>query len=1083
MMHIRTVSVELLRAGPRHNQLLSPLTLYLGVCGDAPAGRVTLPYEHRDMEQRLADLNYRVVAEGDPLRRETTLDRTGDEIAGILSSIPGLAGALNSETERTDTLTQLRIVLSASELAMLPFEVSKVLDGAGSSGTWMALQSRSPVCITRHIRSTSAEGMRWPSDPRILFVAGPETPADAHREVLERALAPYRNSSDSVAERLVVVKQATLAGIVDAVERAGRQGKAFSHVHVLAHGDEISVGDRYSAIGVALHDRVVSGKDLATALTSMTDAGVGRPAVVTLATCNSAEVRDVRTPDASVAHDLHDQGIPLVVASQFPLSIEGSLPFVERFYQGQLRGEHPLLSLYHVRLLLRSRMAQDTHDWASVVVYEAFPSDLRDQLEELRYWQARRAQDGALARAEAFVTKEEGSDDSRATHAGVGQASAPAETLETQYALRVGDASDTGECLPKDGPFALECGGLRAAGYKRLAQVALRVAVLPSTGESWRRQLLDEFLRRIDQSRTEYWRVTKAFLGPTSELTRRKANLHWFLGQVLSLDVVRGRTLDPDFWTTAHLAARIDTDSANEIERAWACVSLSELALMRLAQEALPASERAALAEQALAQAGRVVELLGRGSEHVMTTSRQFERYVTLWGNPALAPVFEAIGIPPRPHWHEEHGLVPTARRIVESLRGVAPATGYAPSGNGGGKRAVAPVATRAAVTPPVKPPRGSSAQSPRLSGTRTASARVFNIELLPARNGDCLWIEYGNAAKPARMLVDCGSDAVADMIAPRLSGNASPVELFVLTHIDADHIGGVAKLFADRSLDDRYRDIWFNGWQQVNRFLGVRQGEQFSAILGDSKRHLPWNRSLRNGNEHPPAPVVIADGQRLPTFDLADGMRITLLSPRPSELERLGRLWKEALLELAPRSGMLGRRRPLPAITDFSKFDVEALARAPTKKDPSAPNGSSIAFLAEYEGHTILLTGDAHADVLVESIRQLQRERGVEGSRLKLDAIKLAHHGSAQATTLALLDQVECPRYLVSSNGDIFGHPDREAIARVIVHGGERPTLCFNYRSALNALWEERTLRDRYRYDTVYPGEGQAGIRVRIAD
>jgi hypothetical protein len=52
MMNIRTVTVELFRAAPRHNQLLSPLTQYLGVCGDAPAGRVTLPYEHRDMEQR-----------------------------------------------------------------------------------------------------------------------------------------------------------------------------------------------------------------------------------------------------------------------------------------------------------------------------------------------------------------------------------------------------------------------------------------------------------------------------------------------------------------------------------------------------------------------------------------------------------------------------------------------------------------------------------------------------------------------------------------------------------------------------------------------------------------------------------------------------------------------------------------------------------------------------------------------------------------------------------------------------------------------------------------------------------------------
>ena len=390
---------------------------------------------------------------------------------------------------------------------------------------------------------------------------------------------------------------------------------------------------------------------------------------------------------------------------------------------------------------------------------------------------------------------------------------------EATYALRVGDAGDTGEHLPKEGPFALECGGLRAAGYKRLAQVALRMAVLPSIGESWRRRLLDDFLRQIDQSRAEYWRVTKAFLAPTSELSRRKANLHWFLGQVLSLDVVLGRTLDPDFWTAAHLAARIDSDSANELERAWACVGLSELALMYLADEALPVSERAAVAAQALAEAARIVELLGRGSEQVMTTSRQFERYVTLWGNPDLAPVFEALGIPPRPHWHDEHGLVPTARRIVEFLRGVAPAPLRPQGGNGSGQRGVTTAATKPAVVSAVEPSRRASASSPRPSGRASASARVFNIELLPARNGDCLWIEYGNATKPRRMLIDCGSDAAADIIAPRLSRSASPLELFVLTHIDADHIGGVVRLFADRSLDDRYRDIWFNGWRQVNRF------------------------------------------------------------------------------------------------------------------------------------------------------------------------------------------------------------------------------------------------------------------------
>ena len=49
------------------------------------------------------------------------------------------------------------------------------------------------------------------------------------------------------------------------------------------------------------------------------------------------------------------------------------------------------MSLYDVRRLLHSRMSAEVHDWASLVVYEAFPLDLLEQLEELRYWQTRSA--------------------------------------------------------------------------------------------------------------------------------------------------------------------------------------------------------------------------------------------------------------------------------------------------------------------------------------------------------------------------------------------------------------------------------------------------------------------------------------------------------------------------------------------------------------------------------------------------------------------------------------------------------------------------------------------------------------------
>ena len=64
-IQIRTVTVEFLRAGPPHNQLLSPLTQYLVVCGDAGAGVVNVPYEHAAFERRLKELRYETGDVGD----------------------------------------------------------------------------------------------------------------------------------------------------------------------------------------------------------------------------------------------------------------------------------------------------------------------------------------------------------------------------------------------------------------------------------------------------------------------------------------------------------------------------------------------------------------------------------------------------------------------------------------------------------------------------------------------------------------------------------------------------------------------------------------------------------------------------------------------------------------------------------------------------------------------------------------------------------------------------------------------------------------------------------------------------------
>lgn len=640
-MEIRPVTIELLRAGPRHNQLLSPLTRYLGVCGDAPAGTVTLPYEHAAFEDQLAELRYEV-ASGDPDRRRQVLERLGRELAEVLSEIPGLEGVFS---EPRDALTHLRLVLSASELALLPFELAKVPARPGIvSRDWLALQTQTPVCITRRVRSVSFDRVRWPLTPRLLFVSGPDVPEGEHLATLHQALAPWTDEG-SRGEWLTELCGATLPQVIDACSRT-----AYSHVHVLAHGSE-EPDARAGTYGVALADGVVSGKRLAGALHSVLGGRIHRPAVVTLATCGSAEQPgDVRTPDASVAHALHESGIPLVVASQFPLSREGSGPFARIFYGGQLRGEHPLETLYTVRLRLHSEFAQDYHDWASLVVYEALPSDLDEQLEALRYVQAQRAQAHALDRIESQLSSAREADP---------EGWSPPPPQEVASLVRAVERE--GERLPRSGAFATDSAGLRAASAKRLAEVAFRCAVAPGTPEARRAELLTESRRRLEEALLGYRKAAAAFLAQSEESVQRRASLHWLLTQELSLDRVLGSELDREAWTTARFSARVHGDHPEPAERGWAEATLAELALLRLDDSGLTEARREELAQEVVERVHRIVDLCGGTSEQVASTAEQLRRYVEWWSDPRFGAAVEAGDL---------SRLVSTARRALEVLGG-----------------------------------------------------------------------------------------------------------------------------------------------------------------------------------------------------------------------------------------------------------------------------------------------------------------------------------------------------------------------------------------------------------------------------
>ena len=145
---MRTITLELLRHGPPNNHLLSPLTSYLALCENHPAVTINVPFEHNQFLHRLNSLSYKFGQE----TRNFDMHDMAQILGTLLGSIPGLAAELSRDDSNTERLTHLRLIVSASELAILPFELAISPNGFPGAGQSVLLQSQVPLCITREIR-------------------------------------------------------------------------------------------------------------------------------------------------------------------------------------------------------------------------------------------------------------------------------------------------------------------------------------------------------------------------------------------------------------------------------------------------------------------------------------------------------------------------------------------------------------------------------------------------------------------------------------------------------------------------------------------------------------------------------------------------------------------------------------------------------------------------------------------------------------------------------------------------------------------------------------------------------------------
>src|SRR5262245_18766252 len=236
----------------------------------------------------------------------------------------------------------------------------------------------------------------------------------------------------------------------------------------------------------------------------------------------------------------------------------------------------------------------------------------------------------------------------------------------------------------------------------------------------------------------------------------------------------------------------------------------------------------------------------------------------------------------------------------------------------------------------------------------------MFTLDLLPARHGDALWLRYGDAQNPRHVLIDGGprSNTTIKAITDRLAATAR-LQLSVGTDIDADHIRGVLAIMADEGVCLTPADVWFNGWKHLpNDLLGAPQGERLTAAL--RRRKLPWNKAF-DGKA-----VCVSDDENtpLPEVTLSGGLRLTVLSPTRAELAALRPVWAAEVRKAGMVPGAAGLIEPTaaPDLLGAKKIAPDELATERFKPDHSKANGASIAFLAEFDGKSVLLTGDAHA-------------------------------------------------------------------------------------------------------------------------
>ena len=389
----------------------------------------------------------------------------------------------------------------------------------------------------------------------------------------------------------------------------------------------------------------------------------------------------------------------------------------------------------------------------------------------------------------------------------------------------------------------------------------------------------------------------------------------------------------------------------------------------------------------------------------------------------------------------------------------------------------------------------------------------MIKLTMFDAGNGDCFLCEFSFENIDTNILVDFGyGKTYQNCLKPyflQMSSEGKIIDLAIVTHIDLDHIGGAIPFFRENKMASspeiiKVSEIWHNSYRHLSmachkkdsrqreilkkrstyidpnlkdafEYTGPKQGSNLAKLI--KKYEHSWNKSFSE--------YAICSGGKQEVS--VNNIKIIVLSPTETELENLKNVWYRDLAKTYPgiiftEDDILDDALEYAVIinhqndsADFSYaksiIDIEKLAESTCGEDQDPINLSSITFILEVDDKKILFLGDAPSSIVLRQLRKF-----FPNQKICFDAIKISHHGSKKNNSSDFFEAISCSNYFISSNGQKFGHPDIETIAKLITTSSTRKKKIYisHYQEKFEIFISDDLMK-KYNYEIIFGGQSNS--------